>query len=294
MVEKKKIAFVLYRAWAYEIYQEILAFQKENPNFLIPALITTPSAEFSFSESNSHIYVVEGNDGNSIDKILAENDIDVVFYYGWSWIVKEPTLSRYLCMCLHPSPLPKYRGGSPIQNQIIAGEVISAVSVFKMGVGIDDGDVYAQASISLEGSLTDILGRVAITGTRITKRFIEDLLSSDLVFIPQNSLKDSPPHKRRKANESEIKLKDLAITPYIKIYNMVRALADPYPNAFIVFPISGKTLYIQEIERCDEVSIDALVINNGYQQITANTQSPIYICLVDGFARITKYRVEKN
>ena len=45
---------------------------------------------------------------------------------------------------LHPSPLPKFRGGSPIQNQIIRGEKISAVTIFKINKIIDGGDIYFQ------------------------------------------------------------------------------------------------------------------------------------------------------
>ena len=45
---------------------------------------------------------------------------------------------------LHPSPLPKYRGGSPIQNQIINGESKSAVTLFKINNKIDQGDIIYQ------------------------------------------------------------------------------------------------------------------------------------------------------
>ena len=45
---------------------------------------------------------------------------------------------------LHPSPLPKFRGGSPIQNQIIRGKKISAVTIFKINKIIDGGDIYFQ------------------------------------------------------------------------------------------------------------------------------------------------------
>ena len=43
---------------------------------------------------------------------------DIVLFYGWSWKVSEKLINKFDCLMLHPSPLPKYRGGSPIQNQI--------------------------------------------------------------------------------------------------------------------------------------------------------------------------------
>ena len=50
---------------------------------------------------------------------------------------------------LHPSPLPKYRGGSPIQNQIIRGVVDSMVTIFVMNDKIDAGDIIAQSPFLL-------------------------------------------------------------------------------------------------------------------------------------------------
>jgi len=46
-------------------------------------------------------------------------------------------IDEYDCYCIHPSDLPKYRGGSPIQNQIIDGVKDSAVTLFKMDYDLD-------------------------------------------------------------------------------------------------------------------------------------------------------------
>ena len=62
---------------------------------------------------------------------------DTIFFLGWSWIVEKDIIDNYNCICLHPSPLPKYRGGSPIQNQIVNKEQVSAVSFFKMNDKLD-------------------------------------------------------------------------------------------------------------------------------------------------------------
>ena len=61
-----------------------------------------------------------------------KNDYDTIFFIGWSWIVDENLLESSRCICMHPSALPKYRGGSPIQNQIIDAVTDSAVTFFIM------------------------------------------------------------------------------------------------------------------------------------------------------------------
>ena len=69
---------------------------------------------------------------------------NIILWYGWSWILPPNIVKEYNCVALHPSPLPKYRGGSPLQNQIINGETISAITLFKMEEGLDNGDVIKQ------------------------------------------------------------------------------------------------------------------------------------------------------
>ena len=42
-----------------------------------------------------------------------------MLFYGWSWKIEEEIYANYMSIMLHPSDLPKFRGGSPIQNQIL-------------------------------------------------------------------------------------------------------------------------------------------------------------------------------
>ena len=50
---------------------------------------------------------------------------------------------------LHPSDLPKFRGGSPIQNQIINGVKKTKISIFRINSEIDAGDIVAKAPLDL-------------------------------------------------------------------------------------------------------------------------------------------------
>ena len=48
---------------------------------------------------------------------------------------------------LHPSALPKFRGGSPIQNQIIRNIKNSKVTLFKMNEKIDAGPIILSKKV---------------------------------------------------------------------------------------------------------------------------------------------------
>ena len=139
---------------------------------------------------------------------------------------------------LHPSPLPRYRGGSPIQNQIIAGETSSKVSLFVMTDELDAGDLVGQQDLSLAGKLDEIFMRLEEAGVELTQH----LLEHGLQRVPQNH-SEATFCKRRTPGESEITAKELETMPAEYLYNKIRMLANPYPNAFIR-TADGKKLMI--------------------------------------------------
>ena len=131
-----RIVGVGYRKWALTIYDEI-------------------------AKKTNHTILIIRKKSQYNEKILYDFKPNIVFFYGWSWIISKKIIDKFVCIMLHPSPLPKYRGGSPIQNQIIAGETKSAVTLFRMSNEIDAGNIIAQEAISLEGHLSDIFHRIS-------------------------------------------------------------------------------------------------------------------------------------
>lgn len=114
-----KVACVSYRDWALKIYDEIAKLD------------------------NIETMIIRSEEDYNEDDIINFNP-DMILFYGWSQIIKSSILKNFKCIMLHPAPLPKYRGGTPIQNQIIRGEIKSAVTLFLMDEGIDTGDIILQ------------------------------------------------------------------------------------------------------------------------------------------------------
>lgn len=165
------------------------------------------------------------------------NKADVVLYYGWSKIVPAEISEDKLCLILHPSPLPKYRGGSPLQHQIMAGEKNSAVTILKAEKSLDTGDIYSQTKFSLEGTLDDIFKRIVEIGSVDTFKVLTALEKGKI--SPKSQKGKASTFKRRTPEQSEIK----GFKSAKDAYNFIRALNDPYPNAFIKCK-DGKKLYI--------------------------------------------------
>ena len=164
---------------------------------------------------------------------------DKIFFIGWSWKVPNKLIQSHDCICLHPSVLPKYRGGSPVQHQIINGETESAVTFFKMNEQMDAGPILFQKKFSLRGNLEEIFDRISING-RIG---LMNIVMGNYTQVHQNE-QDSTFYKRRKPEESEISVFDFSKSKAQELYNKIRALQDPYPNAFVVCA-DGKKLFLK-------------------------------------------------
>jgi len=81
-------------------------------------------------------------------------DIAVVVAYGL--ILPEEILNgtKFGCINLHPSKLPRWRGAAPIQRTIMAGDLETAIDVIFMDKGLDSGDIIASMPIKLTGNET--------------------------------------------------------------------------------------------------------------------------------------------
>lgn len=210
----KKILCVGYREWALNIYNKIA----KNYN-------------------RGHLTIIESQHEYN-DNRVKECNPDLILFYGWSWLVSKHIISNYKCIMLHPSKLPKYRGGSPIQNQIIRGEKDSAVTLFLMNEKMDAGPIVFQESMSLSGSLDDIFSRIEELGYKGTMQY----LSNPVEGFKQRE-EEATYFSRRTEKDGEITLKELNEQSSEYIYNKIRMLQDPYPNAYIK-GCDGKKIYI--------------------------------------------------
>jgi len=80
-----------------------------------------------------------------------EVDYFIVMAYGE--LLRQPVLDlpRLGCLNLHASLLPRWRGASPLQAALRAGDGETGVCVMGMVRGLDAGPVYCQRHISLAG-----------------------------------------------------------------------------------------------------------------------------------------------
>lgn len=213
-----KILCVTYRDWAKNIYTKLKQNKKKKQEFY-----------FYYSKTG-------------LNRKIKNINPDYILFYGWSWFINKKIFTKYNCLMLHPSPLPKFRGGSPLQNQIIRNVKKSAVTIFKINEVLDGGDILYQSNLSLKGSLSDIFKRMSEIGFRGTQK----ILNSKNVKRKKQNHSKATYYKRRKPQDSEITLRELKNSDPIYIYNKLRMLEDPYPNPYI--KIKNKKIIIKNFK----------------------------------------------
>ncbi len=91
---------------------------------------------------------------------------DVVVVCAFGALVKEPLLSDYEMLNVHPSLLPRWRGAAPIERAIMAGDERTGVSIMRLTAGLDSGPVCLSASepIHADDTFGSLAGRLERTG----------------------------------------------------------------------------------------------------------------------------------
>lgn len=85
-------------------------------------------------------------------------DLFVVVAYGKLLTQEILDIPRLFCVNVHGSLLPKYRGAAPINWAMLNGDIQTGVTVQKVALELDSGDVIAQAKIDIPPDMTaDIL-----------------------------------------------------------------------------------------------------------------------------------------
>jgi methionyl-tRNA formyltransferase len=94
-------------------------------------------------------------------------------------IIREPLLSEWPLLNIHPSLLPRWRGAAPIERAIMAGDARTGVSVMQLTAGLDAGPVALCEELpigseddfeSLSGKLSTLGGEMLVEALDLSER----------------------------------------------------------------------------------------------------------------------------
>jgi methionyl-tRNA formyltransferase len=107
-----------------------------------------------FCKQNNIPIMLPDNLANVIDDIKSL-DCDLAVLVAYGKIIPRGIIDLFSVgiINIHPSLLPLYRGPTPIEQVILDGVDKTGVSIMKLSAGMDDGPVYAQKEVGLQGEI---------------------------------------------------------------------------------------------------------------------------------------------
>jgi methionyl-tRNA formyltransferase len=98
-------------------------------------------------------------------------------------LIREPLLSDYRMLNVHPSLLPRWRGAAPIERAILAGDEITGVTIITLTAGLDSGPVCLQEEVEIEPD--DDYGRLAQRLQTLGAEMLVQVLDESPPCVPQ-------------------------------------------------------------------------------------------------------------
>jgi len=175
-------------------------------------------------------------------------DAIVSFFYSRYIPSKVFSLAKY-ALNYHPSLLPNYGGAHALNWQIVNGEEISGVTIHVLTKEIDGGDIALQKTfpIAIDDDINAVLEKAIQTSKDLTPKLIDLLETDSITFKPQCPCGNEFVCKPRTPEDGELSA-DMTDT---EMYNMVRALAHPWPGAYYVTEEGKK--YFKELTAAKDI-----------------------------------------
>ena len=165
-------------------------------------------------------------------------DVIVVAAFGQILRPHVLDLPPHGCVNVHASLLPRWRGASPIQHALMAGDAETGICLMRMDPGLDTGPVYVCQSTTITATDTaaTLHDRLAEMGAALLAERLDDILHGRIAPTPQDDAQTT--------YAPMIKKEDGRIQwtqPAAVIDRHIRAMT-PWPGAFTLW--QGQVLKI--------------------------------------------------
>ncbi len=206
-------------------------------------LILTPPPVKVWAQENNIKFIQPASLKNFNSSELKAENYDFFLVASYGKIIPENILdiSTHGTLNIHPSLLPKYRGPSPLETAILAGEKETGVSIMKLDSEMDHGPVLIQEKISLadQKDYLTLRQESAEKGAELLVKILPVYLEGKILPYPQDHLEATYTHKFSKA-DGEINLGDDPLTNYRKYL----AFKD-WPGVFFFENKNGKKVRLK-------------------------------------------------
>jgi methionyl-tRNA formyltransferase len=199
-----------------------------------------PPVKIVAQESGIPVFQPESLRSEESARPLLEWQPDIIVVAAFGQILRPHVLELPPSGCLnvHASLLPRWRGASPIQHALLAGDPETGISLMRMDEGMDTGPVYMQSAVAIENDETaaTLHDKLAQSGADLLTSQLDDIIAGRLAALPQDEALATYAPLINKA-DGEINWN----TESEKLDRHIRAMT-PWPSAFTLW--NGQPLKI--------------------------------------------------
>ena len=185
---------------------------------------------------------------------------------------------------IHAGLLPQYRGASPIQSCILAGEEETGVSIMKTELGLDCGDILcvARTPISPTETYGELSARLSLIGAELIIKAVNTLEKGDYTLTPQA---ETGVKTVRKINKENAQI-DFTKTAR-EIVNLVRG-SNPAPIAFTKTDAGIINVYAVEIATLTAEEETACLSAKCGEILSDKPKRGLLVKCLDGAVKLTQ------
>ena len=146
-----------------------------------------PAAEVAKELEIDLLQAANVNEDAALERIRAARP-EALTVCAFGQLIREPLLSEWPLLNVHPSLLPRWRGAAPIERTIMAGEERTGVCVMRVTAGLDSGPVALCEEVALgpEEDFEALSAKLAALGGELLVRAFDLLAESKLEFDEQD------------------------------------------------------------------------------------------------------------
>ncbi|MFL5908018.1 MAG: methionyl-tRNA formyltransferase [Solirubrobacterales bacterium] len=140
-------------------------------------------------------------------------------------LIKEPLLSEYTMLNVHPSLVPRWRGAAPIERALMAGDPVTGMTIMRVTEGLDSGPVAVveEMEIAPDDDHASLSAKLAKLGGELLVRALDQLEAGRLTFSEQDDsratyaekISAEERHLRPSRPAAELERTVRALTPHI-------------------------------------------------------------------------------
>jgi methionyl-tRNA formyltransferase len=191
----------------------------------------------------------------------ARPDVIFAFYYRAMLPTSLLALAPQGAYNLHGSLLPQFRGRAPTNWAVLKGATETGATLHAMVAKPDAGSIVDQSAVPIlpDDTAEQVFDKVTVAAEQVLWRSLPALMAGRVPALP-NELSAGSYYGGRKPEDGRIDW----TRPAAEVYNLIRAVAPPYPGAFT--DLAGQRLVVARARRpLPHQLIDTAGLTTGLQ-----------------------------